>query len=71
MASGVSGVTEIPNLANMMYSEGRFPELMYESICITIQKVKGIAKCEKHRTISLMKHVTKLVLMVVMNRLRG
>ena len=44
---------------------------MYKSIFITIPKVKGTAKYEKHRTISVMSHVTKLVLMVIMNRLRG
>ena len=71
VAAGGRGVTEITNLSNMMYSEGRFPELMYKSIFITIPKVNGTAKCEKHRTISLMSHVTKLVLRVIMNRLRG
>ena len=70
MAAGGRGVTEITNLANMMYSEGRFPEQMYKSIFITIPKVKGTAKCKKNRTISLMSHVTKLVLRVIMNRLR-
>ena len=71
VAAGGRGVTEITNLANMMYSEGRFPEQMYKSIFITIPKVKGTAKCEKHRTLSLMSHVTKLVLRVIMNRMRG
>ena len=71
VAVGGRGVTEIPNLANMMYSEGRFPEQMYKSIFIIIPRVKGTAKCEKHRKISLMSHVTKLVLRVIMNRLRG
>ena len=46
-------------------------EKMYTSIFITIPNVTGTAKCEKHRTISLMSHVTKLVLMVIMNRIRG
>ena len=55
----------------MMYSEGRFPEQMYKSIFIIIPNVNGTAKCEKHRTISLMSHVTKLVLGVIMNRIRG
>ena len=55
----------------MMYSEDRFPEQMYKSIFITIPKVKGTAKCEKHRTLGLMSHVTKLVLRVIMNRIRG
>ena len=39
MAAGGRGVTEITNLTNMMYSEGRFPEQMYKSIFITIPKV--------------------------------
>ena len=58
VASG-RGVTEITNLANMMYSEGRS------------QSRFGTAKCEKHRTISLMSHVIKLVMRVIMNRIRG
>ena len=52
VAADGRGVTDITNLANMMYSEGRFPEKMFKSIFITIPKVKGPAKCEKHRTIS-------------------
>ena len=64
VAAGGRGVTEITNLANMMYSEFRFSEQMYKSIFITIPKVKGTAKCEKHRTIRLMSHATKLVLRV-------
>ena len=71
VAAGGREVTGITTLANMMYSEGRFPEQMYKSIFITIPKVKGTDKCEKHRTISLMSHVTKLVLRVIMNRIRG
>ena len=34
-------------------------------------KISGTAKCEKHRTISLMNHIKKLILRVVMNRVRG
>ena len=71
VAAGGRGVMEITNIAIMMYGEGRFPEQMYKSIFITIPKVKGTAKCEKHRTLSLMCHVTKLVLRVIMNRIRG
>ena len=53
VAAGGRGATEITNLANMMYSEGRFPEQMYKSIFITIPKVKGTAKCEQcHKTSS-------------------
>ena len=33
--------------------------------------MNGTIKCEKHRKISLMSHVTKLVLRIVINRIRG
>ena len=58
-------------LTNMMYREDSFPEKMNTIVCITIPKVNRTAKCEKHRTISLMRHVTKLDLKVIMYRIRS
>ena len=55
----------------MMYKEGCFLENINNSIFITIPKVSGTAKCEKQLTISLMSHITKLDLRVLMNRLRA
>ena len=71
VASGEAGLTELTGLTNMMYQEGCYPEKINNSIFITLSKVSGTAKCEKHRTISLMSHVTKLVLKVLINRLRA
>ena len=71
VASGEAGLTELTSLTNMMYQEGCFPEKINKSIFITLPKGSGTAKCEKHRTISLMSHVTNLVLRVLMNRLRA
>ena len=48
-----------------------FPSELNKSIFITLSKVNGTIKCEKNRTISLMNHVTKLVLHIVINRIRG
>ena len=45
-----------------------FPEELNKSIFITLPKISGTTKCE---TISLMSHITKLILPVVMNRVRG
>ena len=66
-----SGLTELTYLANMMYKEGCLGEEMNKSIFLAIRKVSGTAKCEKYRMISLMIHVTKLLLRVLMNRVRG
>ena len=55
----------------MMYIQGGFPSELNKSIFITLPKVNRATKCEKHRTISLMSHITKLVLRIVINRIRG
>ena len=60
VASEEAGLTELTGLTNMMYQEGCFPEKMNNSIFITLPKVSGTATCEKHHTISLMSHVTKM-----------
>ena len=71
VAAGDIGITELTKLANMMYVQGSFPSVLNKSIFIALPKVNGTIKCEKHRTISLMSHVTKLVLFIVINKIRG
>ena len=68
---GVYGLEELMRLANMVYSHGYFPKELNKSIFITLPKISGTTKCEKHRTISLLSHITKLILHVVMNGVRG
>ena len=67
--AGDIGITEL--MDNMRYVQESFPSELNVSICIALPKVNGTIKCEKHRTISLMSHVTKLVLRIVINRIRG
>ena len=55
----------------MIHNQGSFPRELNESIFITLPKVNETIKCEMHRTISLLSHVTRLVLRVVINRIRG
>ena len=71
VASVEAGLAELTSLTNMMYQEGCLPENINNSICITLPKVCGTITCEKHHTIILISHITKLVLRVLMNRLRA
>ena len=71
VAAGEYGLEELTRLTNMVYNHGYFPEELDKSMFITLPKISGTTKCEKHRTISLMNHITKLILRVVMNRVRG
>ena len=71
VAAGEVGILELTELSNMIHNQGSFPSELDESIFITLPKVNVTIKCKKHRTISLMSHVTKLVLRIVINRIRG
>ena len=66
VAAGDMGIAELTKLSNMIYIQGGFPGELNKSIFITLPKVIGATKCEKHGTISLMSHITKQI-----NRIRG
>ena len=44
---------------------------MLKSVFIALPKKAGATECELHRTISLMSHVTKILLRIVMMRVRN
>ena len=71
VAEGDIGITELTKLANMMYVQGSFQSELNKSIFIALPKVNGTIKCEKYRIISLMSHVTKFVLHILVNIIRG
>ena len=71
VAAGDIGITELTKLANMMHVQGSFPSELNKYIFIALPKLNGTLKCEKHRTISLMSHVAKLMLRIAINRIRG
>ena len=54
----------------MIHNQGSFPSELNKSIFITLPKVNGTIKCEKHRIISLMSHVIKLVLRIVISGIK-
>ena len=71
IAAGEVGILELTELSNMIHHQGSFPSELNKSIFITLPKVNGTIKCEKHRTMSFMSHMTKLILRIVINRIRG
>ena len=65
------GIHVLTEFANKISDAGRFPDDLSKSIFIAIPKKIGTTECELHRTISLMSHVTKMILRVVMLRARN
>jgi len=64
------GIKEITNLLNTIYDTGKIPVDLKRSIYIALPKKPGTTDCDQHRTISLMSHLTKVLLRIIMNRIR-
>ena len=60
---------EITNLCNIMYNSGIVPTDLKQSIFITLTKKSKAQSCTEYRTISLMSHITKLLLKVIEQRI--
>ena len=65
------GVEKLREIINKIYDGGKFPEDLSKSIFITLSKKPSAVDCEQHHTISLMSHVTKIILRVLLLRLRS
>ena len=65
------GIKEVTKLLNTIYDTGEIPTDTKKSIYIAISKQAGTANCDQHRTFSLMGHLTKVLLRILMKRMRN
>ena len=65
-----TGINKVEFIMNKMYNTGTIPNSLSRSIFITLPKKAGTTECELHRTISLMSHITKLMLKVLIKRMK-
>ena len=64
------GIKKLEAIMNKMYNTGKIPLSLSRSIFIALPKKPGATECELHRTISLMSHITKLMIKILMHRMR-
>ena len=65
------GKDKLTIFLNEIYDTGLIPSDMSKSIFIALPKKQGATECESQRTISLMSHVTKILLRIIMKRVRS
>ena len=65
------GIEKLTEVTNEIYESGEIPEDLSKSIFIALPKKPGATECELHRTISLMSHIIKIILKVIMARARN
>ena len=64
------GIDTMTEIINEIYDSGTIPEDPSKSIFIALPKKPNATECELHRTISLMSHVIKMILRIIMWRAR-
>ena len=64
------GIEKLTTLFNNIYDTGFLPEEMLSSTFITLPKKPKASECGDYRTLSLMSHVTKLLLCVIKARIQ-
>ena len=62
---------KLTQFRNEMYNTGYWPKQLKESIFIPIPKKPKATRCQEYRTISTMSQVTKLLLKIVMDHMKG
>ena len=61
----------LTDFLNAIYDSGEIPSDLSKSIIIAMPKKPGATECESHRAISLMSHITKILLNIFMARMRN
>jgi len=70
-AGGDRVAEEIHGICNQIWQEGKVPEEWAKSVIITIPKKGDLAECNNYRTIALLSHVGKVLMMVLLERLKA
>ena len=65
------GIDKLTDVINKIYDTGEFPTDLSKSIFVAIPKKPGAIECEHHRLISLMSHITKIIMRILLLRARN
>ena len=70
-AGGEKVIEEIHSICKQVWHEGRTPEEWTKSVIVTIPKKGDLAECSNYRTIALSSHISKVLMMVLLERLKA
>ena len=67
---GPALTTEIHRLCSMIWHKGEWSEEWTKSGLITISKKGDLTECANYRTIALITHLSKILLLIILERLK-
>jgi Reverse transcriptase (RNA-dependent DNA polymerase) len=70
-AGGDKVIEELHAICNQIWKEGRIPEEWTKSVIITLPKKGDLSQCSNYRTVALLSHVGKVLMMVLLERLKA
>ena len=68
---GEVGVKELTELCRIIYDDGQWPDEFLKTIMVPIPKKENATECSDYRTISLIPHVSKVMLRILTRRIEG
>ena len=64
------GIDALHKIIDQIYECGEIPEELSKSVFIAMPKKPGAIDCDQFRTISLMSHVTKILIKIIQQRIK-
>ena len=69
-AGGEDVITALTTTCNKIWQTGEWPTPWTQSLIITLPKKGNLQQCQNYRTISLIRHPSKVILKIILNRLK-
>ena len=70
-ALGDFAIDQLASLFQRIYDSGNMADGMCDSVFVALPKVEGTLECNKHRTLSIMSQITKILLKIILKRIRN
>ena len=70
-AGGEDVITTLTTICNKIWQTGEWPTPWTQSLVITLPKKGNLQQCQNYRTISLIRHPSKVMLKIILNRLKS
>ena len=69
-AGGEDVITALTTICNKIWQTGKWPTPWTQSLVITLPKKGNLQQSQNYRTISLIRHQSKVMLKIILNRLK-
>ena len=70
LAGGETMIGILTAICNKIWKTGEWPTIWTQSLVVTLPRKGNLQLCQNYRTISLISHLSKVMLKIILNRLQ-